>query len=49
MEGRLQVDALALGATKLSEWIVRNRDRLGRHYTSELARRVDRFSQYRSN
>jgi NADH dehydrogenase len=49
MEGRLHVEAPALGATKLSEWIVRNRERLGRHYTSELTRRVDRFSEYRSN
>ena len=49
MEGRLQVDAPALGATKLSDWLARNRDGLGRRYTSELARRVDRSSQYRSN
>jgi len=49
MEGRLQVDAPALGATRLSDWIARNKDGLGRHYTSELARRIDRSSQYRSN
>ena len=49
MEGRLQVDAPPLGATRLSDWIARHRDGLGRHYTSEMARRVDRFSQYRSN
>ncbi len=49
MEGRLYVDAPALGTTKLTEWIRRNRETLGRRYTSELARRVDRDSEYRSN
>lgn len=49
MQGRLYVDAPPLGATKLTEWIDRHRDTLGRHYTSEMARRVDRFSEYRSN
>lgn len=49
MEGRLYVDASPLGATKLTEWIDRHRDTLGRHYTSEMARRVDRTSEYESN
>jgi len=49
MENRLYVDAPPLGTTKLSEWIERHRDTLGRHYTSEMARRVDRHSAYRSN
>ncbi len=49
MEGRLFVDAPPLGATKLTEWIGRHKDTLGRHYTSEMARRVDRASEYRSN
>jgi NADH dehydrogenase len=49
MQDRLCVDAPALGATKLTEWIDRHRDTLGRHYTSEMARRVDRCSKYRSN
>ncbi len=49
MEGRLYVDAPPLGATKLTDWITRHRDTLGRHYTSEMARRVDRISEYRSN
>lgn len=49
MEGRLYVDAPALGATKLTEWITRHRDTLGNHYTSEMARRVNRFSEYRAN
>jgi NADH dehydrogenase len=49
MQGRLYVDAPPLGATKLTEWIARHRDTLGRHYTSELARRLDRLSGYQSN
>ncbi len=49
MEGRLYVDAPPMGATKLTEWMDRHRDTLGRRYTSELARRVDRASEYRSN
>ena len=49
MEGRLYVDAPPLGATKLTDWIDRHRHTLGRRYTSEMARRVDRVSEYRSN
>ncbi len=49
MEGRLYVEAPPLGATKLTEWVERHKDTLGRHYTSEIARRVDRFSEYQSN
>jgi NADH dehydrogenase len=49
MENRLFVDAPPLGTTKLTEWIDQHKDTLGRHYTSELARRVDRLSEYRSN
>jgi NADH dehydrogenase len=49
MEGRLYVDAPPLGATRLTDWIDRHRDSLGRRYTSEMARRVDRVSQYQSN
>ena len=49
MEGRLCVDAPPLGTTKLTDWIQRHKDTLGRHYTSELARRFDRISEYRSN
>jgi uncharacterized protein YbjT (DUF2867 family) len=48
-EGRLFVDASPLGTTKLTDWIQEHKDTLGRHYTSELARRVDRISEYRSN
>jgi NADH dehydrogenase len=49
MQGRLCVDAPPLGTTKLSEWITRHKDTLGRHYTSEMSRRLDRVSTYRSN
>ncbi|HWQ91963.1 MAG TPA: NAD-dependent epimerase/dehydratase family protein [Clostridia bacterium] len=49
MEGRLKVDAPPLGQTKLSTWIAEHRDTLGRQYTSEMARRLDRLSAYRSN
>ena len=49
MEGRLYVDAPPLGVTKLTDWMDRHRDTLGRHYTSEMARRTDRVSGYRSN
>ncbi len=49
MEGRLYVDAPPLGTTRLTEWIQQHRETLGRHYTSEMARRVDRASAYRSN
>jgi NADH dehydrogenase len=49
MEGRLCVDAPPLGTTKLTDWMDQHRDTLGRHYTSEMARRVDRTSEYRSN
>jgi NADH dehydrogenase len=49
MENRLCVDAPPLGTTKLTSWIEEHRQRLGRHYTSEMARRVDRRSAYRSN
>ncbi len=49
MEGRLCVDAPPLGQTKLTDWIVRHKDTLGLQYTSEMARRLDRFSEYRSN
>jgi nucleoside-diphosphate-sugar epimerase len=49
MEERLYVNAPPQGTTKLTDWIKRHKDTLGRHYTSEMARRVDRISQYRSN
>ena len=49
MEGRLCVDAPPQGTTKLTEWLSLHKATLGRRYTSELTRRIDRFSEYRSN
>ena len=49
MEGRLHVDAPPFGRTRLTDWIKRHKDTLGRRYTSELARRLDRVAEYRSN
>lgn len=49
MANLLHVDAPPAGATKLTDWITEHAQTLGRHYTSELARRLDRLSAYRSN
>jgi len=49
MENRLYVDAPALGKTRLSEWVARNKNSLGRYYTSEMRRRINRKSAYQSN
>jgi NADH dehydrogenase len=49
MEGRLCVDAPLLGKKKLTDWVREHRDSLGRRYTSEMARRVDRAAEYRAN
>ena len=44
-----KINALDAGTTKLSDWVHANRRRLGLNYTSEMARRLDRTSAYRSN
>jgi len=49
MEGRLCTQAIPRGTVRLSEWIAEHKETLGRHYTSEMARRVDRTTAYRSN
>ena len=49
MENRLCVDAPPLGTTRLTDWVERHKATLGRRYTSEMARRLDRASSYRSN
>jgi NADH dehydrogenase len=49
MEGRLYAEAPPLGKTKLTEWIGSHRDTLGLRYTSEMARRIDRSSEYKTN
>ena len=49
MGNLLYVDAPPAGKTRLTEWARERSASLGLHYTSELARRKDRQSQYRSN
>jgi len=49
MEDRLFVKSPPLGKTKLSEWVEKHKDTLGHHYTSEMRRRLDRTSGYKSN
>lgn len=49
MANLLYVDAPPAGTTKLTDWIAAHADTLGRRYTSELARRVDRVGAYQSN
>ncbi len=45
----LHVDSPPAGNTRLTDWVREHADSLGRRYTSELARRKDRVSAYRSN
>jgi uncharacterized protein YbjT (DUF2867 family) len=49
MAGLLHVDSPPAGKTKLTDWAREHADSLGRRYTSELARRRDRETGYRSN
>ena len=49
MANLLYVDSPPAGTTRLTEWLQRNAATLGRRYTSELSRRKDRTSAYRSN
>jgi NADH dehydrogenase len=49
MADLLHVDAPPAGHTVLTDWTRSHADALGRSYTSELARRKDRVSAYRSN
>jgi NADH dehydrogenase len=49
MADLLYVDSPPTGTTVLTEWIKEHAGTLGRKYTSELARRKDRASAYRSN
>jgi NADH dehydrogenase len=49
MADLLYVDSPPTGTTVLSEWVREHAGTLGRHYASELARRKDRTSAYRSN
>ncbi len=49
MTGTLVVDTPPVGKTYLTTWIQAHADSLGRKYTSEMARRKDRVSIYKSN
>ncbi len=49
MAGLLYVDAPPAGPTALTDWVRSHARTLGRSYTSELARRKDHVSAYRSN
>jgi uncharacterized protein YbjT (DUF2867 family) len=49
MADLLYVDSPPTGTTMLTEWVKEHADTLGWKYTSELARRKDRFSAYASN
>lgn len=49
MVGTLAVDTPPVGETKLTSWAMRHASALGKRYTSELARRKNRRSEYKSN
>lgn len=49
MANLLYVDTQSAGTTKLTDWTKKHADTLGFKYTSELARRRDRKTKYRSN
>jgi hypothetical protein len=49
MEDLLYVDDTSPATTKLTDWAKENAHTLGFTYTSELARRRDRQSEYQSN
>lgn len=49
MANLLYVESPPTGSTKLMDWSKKHSDTLGLKYTSELARRVDRESTYKSN
>ena len=49
MADLLYVETSPTGKTKLTEWARNHSDTLGRHYSSELARRKDRTIEYKIN
>ena len=49
MADLLHVDSPPAGTTRLTDWILKHADSLGRKYTSELARRKDTTKEYPSN
>lgn len=48
MDDLLYTESAPAGPTKLTDWVRSNRNTLGKHYASELARRRDRKKSYRS-
>ena len=49
MSGLLCVDTPPTASTRFTEWAKKHSDTLGKKYTNELARRLDRISAYESN
>jgi NADH dehydrogenase len=49
MANLLYVETQPAGTTKLTDWAKKHANTLGFKYTSELARRKDRDSEYMSN
>jgi len=49
MADLLYVDSPPTGKTKLTDWARDHADTLGRHYSSELARRKNRTIEYKVN
>jgi nucleoside-diphosphate-sugar epimerase len=49
MAGTLAVNTQPVGETKLTSWAMKHASTLGKEYTSELARRLNRRSRYKSN
>jgi NADH dehydrogenase len=49
MANLLYVESPPTGITKLTDWAEKHSETLGLKYTSELARRVDRESEYKNN
>ncbi len=49
MENRLYVEAPPLGTTRLTEWVAQNKNSLGKRYTSEMRRRINRASKDKSH
>ena len=49
MAGMLAVNAPPAGQTRLTDWLGQHAETVGKRYTSEMARRKDRLSGYRSN
>ena len=48
MANLLYVDSPPTGKTRLTDWLRRHADTLGRTYASELARRKDRVASYQT-